>query len=121
MDPVIPFGLVMLALLAAKLRSFKLWDELLELLYTERRPDWDAEGQPIGYFWRPEDPPVGTIEGMTARRKLMGRLRGEDPAWLVAGDPLHIKLVAWRLTWWGGWIGVAVAGCFALVMGFYPG
>lgn len=117
MDPVIPFGLVMLGLIAAKLRSFKLWDELMELLYTERRPDWDAAGQPIGYFWRPTDPPVGTVAGVKARRAVMAELRGTDPAWIAEGDPLHVKLVAWRITFWSGWVGVVLAGVFAVAVG----
>ncbi len=118
MDPVIVFGLVMLALIAAKFRSFKLWDELVELLYTERRADWDAAGQPIGYFWRPEDPPVATLPGMAARRRLMAQVRGDDPPWIGEGDALHVKLVAWRLTWWGGWAGVVRAGLGAGASGF---
>jgi hypothetical protein len=38
----------------------------------------------------------------------MAALREAAPAWLPEGDPLHVKIVAWRLTSWISLVGLAL-------------
>jgi hypothetical protein len=116
MDLMIPFTVAMAALIALKLRSFKLWDELVEGLHAQHRAGWDALGQPIGYFWRPEDPPVPTVPGVRARGRAMAALREAAPAWLPEGDPLHVKIVSWRLTSWLSLVGFVVVLAATLLL-----
>jgi hypothetical protein len=110
MDPVVIFSLVMIALVAVKFRSFKLWDELMELLYTEHRDQWTQLGQPLGYFWRPDDKSVGTLQGMASRRKLTTTWLSETPDWMPENGPEQVKLAAWRVTLWASWGGIALVG-----------
>lgn len=110
MDPVLPFSLVMVALVAVKFRSFKLWDELLELVYTHHRDRWEALGRPLGYFWRPDEKGVSTLGGMSARRRLTRQWLSEPPEWMPADGPERVKLAAWRLTLWASWGGIALVG-----------
>ena len=115
MDPVIVFSLVMAALVAVKLRSFKLWDELTELVYTRHRGRWDDLGKPLGYFWRPDEKGVSTFGGMTARRKLSKAWLSETPEWMPDGSPEQVKLAAWRVTFWASWGGIALVGVVLVV------
>lgn len=110
MDPVLVFSLVMIALVALKFRSFKLWDELMDLVHRNYFAEWEGLGQPIGYFWRPEEPSVRTLPSMKARRKLTMAWLSEMPAWMAEDGPERVKLAAWRLTFWGSWIGIALVG-----------
>ena len=82
MDPVVVFSLVMIGLVAVKFRSFKLWDELTELVYTHHRGEWEALGRPLGYFWRPDEKGVSTLGGMAARRKITTAWLSETPEWM---------------------------------------
>ena len=52
------------------LKSFKLFDELMELVHRQHPEHWEELGRPIGYFWRPESPAVKTLPSMAARRRL---------------------------------------------------
>ncbi|HCH61189.1 MAG TPA: hypothetical protein DFR83_00195 [Deltaproteobacteria bacterium] len=110
MDPVLIFSLVMIALVAVKFRSFKLWDELTELIYTQHRTQWDTLGQPLGYFWRPDEKGISTFGGMTARRKLTSAWLSETPEWMAEDGPERVKLTAWRVTFWTSWGGIALVG-----------
>lgn len=116
MDPVVVFSLVMIGLVAVKFRSIKLWDELLELVYTHHRDHWEAHGRPIGVFWRPDDKTVSTLDGMAARRSLHQAWLHEAPDWMADNSPEAVKLAAWRLTHWASWVGIALVG-LALVGG----
>ena len=110
MDSVPIFSLVMIALLAVKLRSFKLFDELMELVHGQHPERWEELGQPIGYFWRPEAPDVRTLSSMAARRKLTTAWLSEVPDWMPEGGPERVKLAAWRFTLWASWAGIAAVG-----------
>ena len=110
MDPVVIFSLVMVALVAVKFRSFKLWDELTELVYTHHRDQWETLGRPLGYFWRPDEKGVSTFGGMAARRKITSAWLSETPEWMEAGGPVQVKLAAWRVTHWLSWGGIALVG-----------
>lgn len=110
MDPVLVFSLVMIALVAVKFRSFKLWDELTELIYMQHRAQWDALDQPLGYFWRPDEEGISTFGGMAARGKLTSAWLSETPDWMAEGGPERVKLTAWRLTFWMSWVGIALVG-----------
>jgi hypothetical protein len=110
MDPVVVFSLVMIGLVAIKFRSFKLWDELSELVYTRHRDQWEALGRPLGYFWRPDEKGVSTLGGMAARRKLTSAWLAETPDWMPEDGPERVKLAAWRVTLWISWGGIALVG-----------
>ena len=110
MDYIPAFSLVMIALLAFKLRSFKLFDELMAMVHGQHPDRWEELGQPIGYFWRPETPDVRTLPSMAARRKLSKAWLSEVPDWMPEGGPERVKLAAWRFTFWGSWLGIAGVG-----------
>jgi len=110
MDPVLPFSVVMIALVAVKFRSFKLWDELMALVHGNHPDTWNKLGQPIGYFWRPEEPAVKTLPSMAARRKLTTAWLSEVPEWMPEDGPERVKLAAWRFTLWTSWLGIAAVG-----------
>ncbi len=117
MDPVLPFSLVMIALMAVKFRSFKLFDELLEHIHSAHPDQWEALGRPLGYFWRPDLPDVSTLHGMAARRRLTHAWLSATPDWMPEGGTEQVKLAAWRFTFWASWVGIAVVGAALAVLG----
>ena len=114
-DPVVVFSLVMIGLVAVKFRSFKLWDELMERIYTHHRARWEELGRPLGYFWRPDEKGISTLGGMASRRKLTGAWLAEVPDWMEEGGPEVVKLASWRITHWASWLGIALVGLVLLL------
>ena len=115
MDPVLLFSLVMIGLVAVKFRSFKIWDELMELIYLEHRDRWETLGRPLGYFWRPDEKGVSTLKGMSSRRTLTRSWLSEVPEWMPEGGPERVKLASWRVTFWSSWGGIALVGAVLFV------
>jgi|GEM_PF-2930094 len=110
MDPVLPFSLLMIGLVAVKFRSFKIWDELMERIYAHHRDQWEALGRPLGYFWRPDEKGVSTLGGMASRRKLTTTWLSETPEWMPEDGPERVKLASWRVTLWASWGGIVLVG-----------
>lgn len=96
MDPVLLLAVCALPPAALQLRALRLWDELVEALWTEDRARWEALGRPIGYFWRPEEPKMGVLEGIGARRRLSWSLAFTTPDWCPESGTIPLKLMSWR-------------------------
>lgn len=119
MDPILLLSLPLVLLLAVKFRAFKAFDELMEKVHVHHRDRWDALGRPIGYFWRPADGSVETMQGMAARMPLTRGWLFTDPPWMPEDSPARLSLATWRVTTflsWGGFLlvaGLAAAAAFS--------
>lgn len=114
MDPVLLLALCSVPALALQLRAMRLWDELVEALWTEDRPRWEAIGRPIGFFWRPEEPKMGALEGIGARRRLQWSLAFGQPDWFPTEGKVALKMMGWRMSSMLSAVGLTVIGLGAV-------
>ena len=114
MDPLLTIALMFLPVLAVQFRAFRLWDELVEAIWTDDRARWEALGRPIGFFWRPEEPKMGVLEGILPRHRLQMQVLGGLPDWAPEQGQIPLKMMGWRLTSILSVGGVALIGLFVL-------
>lgn len=114
MDPLLTIAVMFLPVLAVQFRAFRLWDELVEALWADDRPRWEALGRPIGFFWRPEEPKMGVLEGIIARHRLQLQVLGGLPSWAPETGTIPLKMMGWRLTTVFSAAGVLLIGLVVL-------
>jgi hypothetical protein len=85
---------------------FAVIDLMIASAHYHHRDDWDREGMPRGYYWRPPDVPVSG--GMEALRDVCWRWLLRTPSWAADGNQnFRILLRAYRvltLVVFVGWI-----------------
>jgi hypothetical protein len=74
------FGTAAVIGAAALLVSFRLFDRLVRMEFSDRRGDWEQHGCPIGFFWVPHGTPV--ISGSFARTALLSEWSHAAPRWI---------------------------------------
>jgi hypothetical protein len=97
MDPAILISFLFLPAIALQFRALKLWDEAMEALHGNDLERWEALGRPVGFFWRPESPKLGILEGIGPRRRLQWAITRELPDWVPEGSRVALKFASWRL------------------------
>ncbi len=87
----LPF-LLLLLLSPVLIGAFLIFDRLVRLEYREYNGEWENDGKPIGFFWKPP----GAMEDMLAiaRTKLCFQWLFKSPHWMLQ-NPQAMSLVKW--------------------------
>ena len=101
------FILVMAILTLFLMLGRRQFDELLRHLHTHHKEQWLNAGQPIGYFWQPEES-VAWVKGTQARGRLFWSWMRATPEWMDDQLPWKLRIV--RLTTVFSSLGFVLAG-----------
>lgn len=101
------FILVMVVLTLILMLGRRQFDDLLRHFHEHHSELWQQAGQPIGYFWQPEDS-ASWMDGTQARGRLFWSWMRSTPEWMT--DQVQWKLRIVRLTTLISSLGFVVAG-----------
>ncbi len=112
--------LIGVALLPFLVTSFVAFTSLVKLEYADHRPEWEADGRPGGFLWRP--PTSGVLPGLRsglATNALSLKWLFITPSWARADTRARQLLLRLRIcvTVWNCGI---VAAFVAVVLGLLP-
>jgi hypothetical protein len=104
---LLPFVLVSFSLC---LYSFLIFDRILKIEHSEFPSDWERDGRPTGFFWKPPDGRF--LEGSAARSSLAFEWVFSPPPWSKRDsrtEKLFKKLRTSVFTFWALCVGIFVA------------
>lgn len=112
--PFVGFG-------ANMVRTFLVFDEILEIQYRRYRHAWKADGKVSGFYWRPADAPAWSA-GLS-RLRLVQKWGTTPPDWANGDEELADLFrryrASYKLRWpWlvGCMVAVSLAGIFYSVL-----
>lgn len=106
-------SMAMLTLLLLRGRSQ--FDDVLKAMHQDHRDAWEAAGQPLGFFWVPEER-GDLLKGIRARKVIFREYMRIMPSWLEGNEPLMLKLFWARIYLSLSYIGLAATGITLLVV-----
>ncbi len=100
------FGLILVI-------SFRLFDRLLGIQFSDAHSEWENQGCPSGYFW---SPPGSQKLSMQNRGHLFSQWFYHAPTW-VRGSQKALRLYSWfrLLTWLEIIVGVPIMFAFVIL------
>src|SRR5205809_4901391 len=71
------------------LYSFLLFDRLVRQEYSDYRSQWEQDGRPRGFFWRPQEVHAFDITSVFARSRVMYVWLFSTPEWIARAPVLR--------------------------------
>jgi hypothetical protein len=72
--------------------AFLIFDQLVKLEYRKYRTEWEKDGKPHGFFWKPPESPL--VRGAMATNRLSLYWLFRSPAWMKQ-NPSAVSLAKW--------------------------
>ena len=86
------FFMVMVILTLSLMLGRRQFDDLLRHFHTHHNEEWQGAGQPIGFFWQPEEG-ASWVEGTQARGRLFWGWMRTSPGWMAGALQWKMRLV----------------------------